>query len=520
MRRHPNPAPRLLAPHLTRRDLLRLTALVTGGALTGALNRRRARAAAGDVRDVVVVGGGMSGLMASWLLSDHDVLLLEGEEEPGGRICAGEWNGLTYSMGAAYTGRPDLEMLAFYAELGVESIPVPPPVDGMALGGALYPEDHFASALGSQEVLDDFAKLAGEFKRLNDLGVEEAVYSLDLPRLERMDTLDRFHLQTWLNSLDIDPLLHRYVDVESRGLFGVAPKDFSLLFAIPELTYNFYSPGIERERIPSGPVPDFHTHRPRSSVFGVDTWTFRTGMMELVRGMTGQPGLSGRVETGARVTRVKVNRDRTVTVTYRQDGSTKTVTAHAAVLATPAPVTADIVAGGLSDDVMTALRSVEYTTYVTLALFTRERLFRNAWNIACLDGSFTTLNDAVRTQVAPDHTGESILGVAMPPVHARDRSLFEASDDEVVRRAMPDIERYLPGAGDKVLGRDIKRFEHAFPVFGPGYGKVLATLHNDPSARGPLFLAGDYTVYPTLGGASVSGELADRRVRAYAETLE
>jgi len=469
---------------------------------------------------VVVVGGGLSGLVAAWMMSDHDVLLLEAEDEAGGRICAGEWNGLTYSLGAAYTGKPDADMKGFYREIGVTSVPVPPPVDGMALGGVLYPDDYVGAAMGSDAAIQSYAKMANELARLEDTGIGQAVYTPDLAALRGFRKLDRFTLKRWLDAHGIDDIVQRFVDVECRGLFGVSHADFSLLFSIPELSYNFYAPGLARERMPTEPVPDFHTYAPRKALAESDTWTFATGMMEVVDAMVAQPTLAGRVETGARATRVKVNRDRSVTVHYRQGGTNRSVKAYAAVLATPAPVTAKIVESGLSDELMAALRSIRYTTYVTMALFTRERLFRNAWNIACLDTPFTTLNDAVRTQVPMDHDGESILGVAMPPADAADGSLLGMSDDALVARALKDVERYLPGAGAKVLGSDVKRFEHAFPVFGPGYERTLQALHNDPSARGPLFLAGDYTVYPTLGGAAVSGELADRRVRAYAETVE
>ncbi len=506
---------------MTRRAFLRLSAGVTGGLAAGcALGWPRPRAAAAEgVRDVVVIGGGLSGLMAAASLTDYDVLLLEQGAVAGGRICTGTWKDFTYSMGAAYMGTPDREMNRFFHELGVEPIPVPPPVDGMARGGKLYPGDYFAAALGSSDALKDYKRMARELKALCDLGLEEAVYSGDPSTLERFGPLDQLTMETWLQVHGIDPMVQRLVDVENRGLFGVGNRDFSLLFDVPELAYNFHEPFLALETMPDGPVPDFHEYRPDAPIGGVDTWTFPGGMMEVVDAMTGHPELAGRVQTGAAVTDVIVNDDRTVTVHYRQGGRRRSVRAYAAVLATPAPVTAAVTSGGFSEAVTEALEAVDYTTYVTLALYTSRRMFHNAWNIACLDTCFTTLNDAVRTQVPMEHTGESVLGVAMPPRLEGPQALLAVPDAEIVDRAVRDAERYLPGVGDAVLGHDIHRFEHAFPVFGPGYRKILRTLHDDPTTRGPLFLAGDYTVYPTLGGAAVSGDLAAARVHAYAETL-
>ena len=84
--------------------------------------------------------------------------------------------------------------------------------------------------------------------------------------------------------------------------------------------------GIELEEaveIPEGPVPDFHSYKPDVDIGDVDTWTFPHGMMEVVNAMTQRTRLRGRVATGAKVTRVGVNPDKTVTIAYQQGGRSK-----------------------------------------------------------------------------------------------------------------------------------------------------------------------------------------------------
>jgi hypothetical protein len=39
-----------------------------------------------NIYDVVIIGGGMSGLTAAHLMKNHNILLLEKEKAPGGRI--------------------------------------------------------------------------------------------------------------------------------------------------------------------------------------------------------------------------------------------------------------------------------------------------------------------------------------------------------------------------------------------------------------------------------------------------
>ena len=51
---------------------------------------------------------------------------------------------------------------------------------------------------------------------------------------------------------------------------------------------------------------------------------------------------------------------------------------------------------------------------------------------------------------------------------------------------------------------------------GLSAGKTLWTLNKDRSAAGPLFLAGDYMVYPTLGGAAMSAYNAVEKIEAWA----
>ena len=472
------------------------------------------------IYDVVIIGGGMSGLTAAHLMKNHNILLLEKENVPGGRILGGEWEGFHYPMGASYTGKPDSEMRAFYNEIGVTSIPVPPPVDALAYNGKVYPDDYFGNALGSQKEFNDYIRVSKELYKLSEQGIDQAIYEVDIDKLARFNSYDQFSMKQWLERKNIGPMVKKYIDVENRGLFGVGNRDFSFLFDIPEMAYNLYEEGVEPGDFQLMKVPDFQSFKPNLSGSDGGLYTFRKGMLEMVRAIQGAAKLRGRIKSDAHVTSVEVKPDKSVSITYRQQGREHRVRSYAAVIATPAPVTASIVKNGFSANVMAALRSVSYTTYVTMALFLSRRLFRNAWNIACLDACFTTINDAIRTQVSYDYQGKSVLGVAMPPAHASDNSLLKMSDDAIQEKALRDIERYFPGVRKLVLGRDIRRFKYAFPVFRPKYGEVLWELHKDKSTKGPLFLAGDYTVYPTIGGAASSAWLAYEQVRKYADTLD
>ncbi|MCG8635120.1 MAG: FAD-dependent oxidoreductase [Desulfobacterales bacterium] len=471
--------------------------------------------------DAVIIGGGLSGLTAAVGLKDYNILILEKEGAMGGRIVSKTWEGFSYSLGASYLGKPDSEMLDFFDAIGLTSkpFPVPPPQDAIGYQGRIYPEDYADQALGSLKAVQDYVRITSDLFRLAEEGIAEAVYDVDIKGLRSFSHLDQISVRQWLEQNNVHPVVQKLFNIENRGLFGAANEDVSLLYNIPEMAFNFYEGDEVPDRFEERALPDFHQYRSGGYSGEKSLWTFTHGMIEIIWAIENQRKLRNRQITGATVQSVAVNPDKTVEIVYKKSGRTYTVKSYAVILATPAPITLDIVKNGFSDSVTGSLQKITYSPYITMGIFMDRRLFRNAWNIACLDTVFSTLNDAVRTHVDYDYGGKSILGVAVPPKSSKDRSYFNKSDHELFTEVLRDIERYFPKASGRVLGRYIHRFTHGFPVFMPGYMSILRSIHNDLSTSGPLFLAGDYTVYPTLGGAAISGERAYENVEEYFDAL-
>jgi len=57
--------------------------------------------------DLVIIGGGMSGLMSAYLLRDKKPVILEQARRFGGNAKGEAWNGLNYAIGAAYLVKPE-----------------------------------------------------------------------------------------------------------------------------------------------------------------------------------------------------------------------------------------------------------------------------------------------------------------------------------------------------------------------------------------------------------------------------
>jgi hypothetical protein len=79
--------------------------------------------------EVVIVGGGLSGLTVATQLIDEDFLLLEREQTLGGNAKSGSFNGIEYALGSAYLVDVSEPFGPFYESLGLALKPLPEPAD-------------------------------------------------------------------------------------------------------------------------------------------------------------------------------------------------------------------------------------------------------------------------------------------------------------------------------------------------------------------------------------------------------
>ncbi|MFB6309368.1 MAG: NAD(P)/FAD-dependent oxidoreductase [Haloarculaceae archaeon] len=412
--------------------------------------------------DVVVVGGGLAGLVATRHLADGaDVTLLEKRDEVGGRVRTRRQDGYLLDRGfqVLFTSYP-----AVRRELDV---------------AALEPREFSPGATiarpGERSVLAD---------PLGDPAA--AVETLFNREVRLSDKLRVFQLRRELARRDPEELLEGTGQSISDYL---AERGFSKQF-VENFAAPFYG-GITLDRSLSTDAAVFeYTFRMLSTG---RTVVPADGMGAIPAQLTERARRAGAtVETGVTVEGIDASDDTAGSVTV--ETGTETITADAAVVATDPATARDLT--GVESIPTDARRCV--TQYVTLpsgsAPETGRRIVLNA-------------ADARPNQIAP-------LSAVAPEYAPDGRELYSATflgrqeaDDEMLFEEVRDaLSSWFPEArfgALELLATD--RIEFAQFDQPPGF---RADLPAPDTPEGPVALAGDYTRWSSIQGAMESGSVA------------
>ncbi len=416
---------------------------------------------------IVVVGGGIAGLAAAWELRDHDVLVLEASDRLGGRIRSERRGDYWLNFGAHVFSGPDSASGRLLAAAGVELRPAPGRLAAVSLNGKLV-------ARGPVELFPFRLPVSLRARvALIRAGVKLRVavrrYAAVAAPREGEDPAAR--QQRMLEFLD---------DRSFAQFIGILPEDADLLFR-STLTR---SSGEPEELAAGYGVGYFHL-----------VWDRRGGLSRNVLGGSGAAieslaaGLGGRIRTCAPVRSVERAGDG-VRVRFEQDGAEHTVDAGAAVVATPAYVTREIVPG-LPEDTAAALGRIPYGPYVVGAFLTREAgpmPWDDLYALATPKRSFSMLfNTANVLRGGPRRRAGGSLMVYAAAGFAR---RLEGLDDETIaERFVADLHELFPEARGIVEETVIQRWERGLP-----YPRVGRSLLQPALTRplDPVYLAGDY----------------------------
>jgi hypothetical protein len=311
--------------------------------------------------NVVVIGGGLSGLTSAYKLRNESFLLLERETALGGNAKEGVYQGIPYALGSAYLVDRDPPYGPFYDELGLTLEPVTSPTDSALLGG------QWASL--------ESGSMAQEFQRLKQR-MSQMLKSPDFPSTplhEATETamkLDKLSFYDYLKA-DTSPELIRCIDAYCYSALGGSVHEISAYAGV-----NFYS-----------------------EIAG-DIYAFPGGNAYIAKRLVKHINTAGagRLRTGVSVYHLE-QKGKYAYVSYFLNDSPsvcRTVQCKAVVLAVPYFFAGRILEG-LSDEQQTLIKSMQYGSYLVANCCFEGRPFTGSYD------NWTPLNPTFTDFVTADH---------------------------------------------------------------------------------------------------------------------
>jgi protoporphyrinogen oxidase len=436
------------------------------------------RPSASARHDVVIVGGGISGLSATYKLRHFDCLLLEKEPHWGGNAYMMDYRGTSYATGSAFVSGDDEAALALVREIGLDSFPINN-WDGTIIRGEYIP-DTWGEGIDRLPFSTSVREGFKQFKR--------TMLRIDLR--ERSDELFRVPFSQLTKVFPVEVKL--WWDAYGRSNWGATSEDTPAAVAIGELQ-TFAADNRKDARV---------------------TWPGGNG--ELTKRLVELliPALGPNMQTGASTIAVVPDKD-DVLVTYLQNGELKTVAAKAVIVALPKLMARRIV-HGLPEKQSLAMNQIRYIPYLVVNLIFEKQIFNRGYDTWCPGNTFTDFIVAdwvLRNR--RDYRPTSNILTCYVPMHEEDRAylLTESGARKVAFNVLRDFQRLLPGSGVDPVEVHVYRRGHPLFMSTLGLYKDIQPLARRPIDRISFANSDSEGPQPTIGGAVAAGFRSAKEVQ-------
>jgi len=393
--------------------------------------------------EIVVVGGGPSGLMSAYKLRDRNFLLLEKEPRLGGNAISEQWQGQWYSTGAAYGEDETLAKLC--VEIGMEIHRIRS-VDAAVINDELIPEywtGGFWRSSYPEAAKKNIARFQGDMK------------GLDLEKnVEKLDAITFAELLK-----PYGPELKAWYDNFGPNNWGADTENTSAYIGADTVRWGF---GVNPER-----------------------WTWPGGLGRISLALEAALEKSGRdrIRKGATTVRVEQTGGK-VEVSYFENGELVTVAGRAAIIACPKFIAKRIIRG-LDDDHARAMGAMRYAPYLVVNACARQVIYNGSYDTNIPAPSpIVDFNvaDWVESRDNKEIQRRQVLTCYVPrPETERVAVLNDDHCLEIGRQVVEHLERWFPGARHKIEEVHIYRRGHPMYLAAPG---VLTRIA--PRIRKPL----------------------------------
>jgi len=396
--------------------------------------------------DIAILGGGVSGLTAAYLLRGQDFILLEKEPHWGGNAYLQEYEGQAFSTGAAFTGKDD-SASRLSKKIGLEPLPVDSP-DGTIVGGIFVP-DTWRSGLEHlpyrRAVIDGFRKFRDDMLRID---VKTKAKELDL--------------MPWSHFLrGYPPEVIAWCDGFGRSNWGGSSSETSAMIGV-------------------GSIQEIATAGPDDRV------TFPGGLGAITHRLAAILSRSHaeRMCSGAAAVAVEQGRGY-VAVTYVRDGKVQALEAKAVIVALPKFFARRIVAG-LPATQSQAMAKIQYAPYAVVNLIFDRPVFNRGYDTWCPGNAFTDFIVAdwvIRNQ--PGYRQRNNILTCYTPLPQTDRAELLSEDRcrQLAAKVLSDFCKLFPKIDASPVEVQLYRRGHPMMISAPGTFTELLPIARQPMGR-------------------------------------
>jgi protoporphyrinogen oxidase len=395
--------------------------------------------------DVIVAGGGVSGLTAAYLLQNRDFLLLEKEPHWGGNAYLMEYEGAAYATGTAFLDKSEVSY-GFAKEIGLEPLPVDC-WDGTILKGE-FVADTWGDGLDKLPYTESIRESFKKFKK-EILAIDVKGRNTELMNLPFSDFMKGYPEE-----------LRQWWDGYGSSNWGATSEDTAAGIGIADL-----------QHIAGGNRKD-------------DRYTWPGGLGVITKKLAEilQAKFADRMQTGVTIVAVVPGKD-DVQVAYMQGAELKTVAAKAVIMATPKFITRRLVEG-LPEKQNDAMQQMRYIPYPVVNLIFNKPVFNKGYDTWCPGNTFTDFIVAdwvVRNQ--PGSKQKYNILSCYTPLHEEERAslLSEPSARRVAANVLRDFQKLFPGSNVDPL--EVHLYRRGHPMYVPAPSVYTKT---QPAVREPM----------------------------------
>jgi oxygen-dependent protoporphyrinogen oxidase len=460
-----------------------------------------------DPRQVVVIGGGISGLACAFRLQQLGVrvLLLESDEIAGGLVATVEKDGFLFESGPQSFQGTDV-LFDLIRQLGIESelLKADPQAPRFVfLHGKLQEIPMSPQGLLTSSLLTSGSRwrIASErFRRTKPPREEESVAEFVRRKFGH-------------------EILEYLVSPFVSGVFAGDPEKLSLRAAFPTLDeWEREFGSVLRGAMKSRPAKGARKGPP-------PLCSFRRGMGTLTRTLAEKLGenlRAGARAVGAHRRAEAPGSGQSYEIRFAGAGGETSVEARAIIFATPAYTAAHLIAP-VSTQLGHALSGIAYAPVAVVASGYHAHQFAGAPEgfgfLVPRTEKLRTLGTVYNSSLFPGRAPEERVAITSFLGGATDSEIVERRADEIAAIVQEENARVLGIVGPPVASA-VWRHAKALPQYNLGHGHIVEAIRDAERELPGLFFAGNYLEGPALGKCVEEGFKTAEAARNYLQTSQ